>query len=156
MKIQFWSVGKVHNPIFKTAIEEYTGRIKHYFPVSWKVFPPAPPGKAVPGGQKKQEAEAVMAALVPADILIALVELGRQMTSINLARMIEQNALDSTRNLIFLIGGAYGLDDAVLKRSNYTWSLSKLTLPHQLARLLLAEQVYRACTIIRNEKYHHQ
>jgi 23S rRNA (pseudouridine1915-N3)-methyltransferase len=56
---------------------------------------------------------------------------------------------------VFLIGGAYGIDELVLKRANFTWSLSSLVFPHQLVRLILAEQVYRACTILRNEKYHH-
>ena len=62
---------------------------------------------------------------------------------------------ESTQKHIFLIGGAYGIDELVLKRANFKWSLSPLVFPHQLVRLILAEQVYRACTILRNEKYHH-
>jgi 23S rRNA (pseudouridine1915-N3)-methyltransferase len=58
-------------------------------------------------------------------------------------------------SLIFLIGGAFGVDEQIQKRANYTWALSTLVFPHQLVRLILAEQVYRACSIIRNEKYHH-
>jgi 23S rRNA (pseudouridine1915-N3)-methyltransferase len=58
--------------------------------------------------------------------------------------------------LIFLIGGAYGLDDSVLQKSKFVWSLSELTFPHQLVRLILSEQIYRACSIGRNEKYHHE
>ena len=77
------------------------------------------------------------------------------MTSEGLAQFIQDRANESNKNLIFLIGGAYGLDEAVLTRADNRWSLSQLTLPHQLVRLLLAEQVYRACTILRNEKYHH-
>jgi len=89
------------------------------------------------------------------DYLVALDERGRQMSSEGLAQFIQTRANDSVRNLIFLIGGAYGLDERVLQRANHTWSLSQLTLPHQLVRLVLAEQLYRACTIQRNEKYHH-
>jgi 23S rRNA (pseudouridine1915-N3)-methyltransferase len=63
---------------------------------------------------------------------------------------------ESVKNLVFLIGGAFGLDETILKRANYKWSLSNLTFPHQLVRLILSEQVYRACTILRNEKYHHK
>jgi 23S rRNA (pseudouridine1915-N3)-methyltransferase len=58
--------------------------------------------------------------------------------------------------MVFIIGGAFGLDELILKRADFTWSLSELTFPHQLVRLLLAEQVYRACTILKNEKYHHK
>jgi 23S rRNA (pseudouridine1915-N3)-methyltransferase len=87
--------------------------------------------------------------------MIALDERGRQMTSEGLAQFLQDRANESNKNLIFLIGGAYGLDETVLTRADNRWSLSQLTLPHQLVRLLLAEQVYRACTILRNEKYHH-
>jgi 23S rRNA (pseudouridine1915-N3)-methyltransferase len=72
-----------------------------------------------------------------------------------LADFIEKKANDSVKQLIFLIGGAFGVDDTVKQRANVTWSLSLLVFPHQLVRLILAEQIYRACTIIRNEKYHH-
>ena len=89
------------------------------------------------------------------DILIALDENGKQWNSQELAAFIQQKANESARNVIFLIGGAYGLHSDILKRCNYKWSLSKLVFPHQLVRLILAEQIYRACTIIRNEKYHH-
>jgi len=77
------------------------------------------------------------------------------MGSEGLAQFIQTRANDSAKSLVFLIGGIYGLDEAVLKRADHRWSLSQLTLPHQLVRLLLAEQLYRACTILRNEKYHH-
>ena len=87
--------------------------------------------------------------------LIALDENGKQWNSPELAGFIQQKANESAKNIIFLIGGAYGLHESILKRCNNKWSLSKLVFPHQLVRLILAEQVYRACTIIRNEKYHH-
>jgi 23S rRNA (pseudouridine1915-N3)-methyltransferase len=73
-----------------------------------------------------------------------------------LADFIDKQTTASTKNLVFLIGGAFGLDEEVLKRANFKWSLSQLTFPHQLVRLILAEQIYRACSIIRNEKYHHK
>ena len=83
-------------------------------------------------------------------------ERGEQLTSGGLANFIQKRANESVKNLIFLIGGIYGLDDVILKRANSKWSLSQLTFPHQLVRLILAEQVYRACTILKNEKYHHR
>ena len=68
---------------------------------------------------------------------------------------LKTRANDSAKQLVFLIGGIYGLDEAVLNRADHRWSLSLLTFPHQLVRLILAEQLYRACSILRNEKYHH-
>jgi 23S rRNA (pseudouridine1915-N3)-methyltransferase len=104
---------------------------------------------------KQKEGSMILDWLEPDDYLIALDEKGKQMTSEELATFIQNRTNQSTKRLIFLIGGAYGLDEKVLLRANYTWSLSKLVFPHQLVRLILAEQIYRACTIIRNEKYHH-
>jgi 23S rRNA (pseudouridine1915-N3)-methyltransferase len=78
------------------------------------------------------------------------------MTSEGVANFIQLRANESLKNVIFLIGGAYGVSEDVLKKANYKWSLSLLVFPHQLVRMILAEQVYRACSIIRNEKYHHQ
>jgi 23S rRNA (pseudouridine1915-N3)-methyltransferase len=78
------------------------------------------------------------------------------MASEGVANFIQLRANESLKNVVFLIGGAYGVSEEVLKRANYKWSLSLLVFPHQLVRMILAEQVYRACSIIRNEKYHHQ
>ena len=89
------------------------------------------------------------------DYLVALDERGKEMSSVTLANFIQARANESTKRLVFLIGGAFGIDKAVLDRADFKWSLSSLTFPHQLVRLILAEQVYRACSILRNEKYHH-
>jgi 23S rRNA (pseudouridine1915-N3)-methyltransferase len=104
---------------------------------------------------KKKEAGLILSQLNKDDYLVALDERGKQFSSEGLAQFIQVRANSSHKNLIFLIGGAYGLDSTVLTRADHRWSLSQLTLPHQLVRLLLAEQIYRACTILRNEKYHH-
>ncbi len=156
MKIYFWSVGKTHDPYVKEGIELFTKRISHYSPVEWKIFPPAKNSASASENEIKiAEASPLLNALQNEDVLIALDENGKQWNSIELATFIQQKANESTRNIIFLIGGAYGLHESILKKCNYKWSLSKLVFPHQLVRLILAEQVYRACTIIRNEKYHH-
>lgn len=105
---------------------------------------------------KKKEGEIVLDWLNKEDYLVALDERGRQLNSEGLAGFIQKRSNESVKNLVFLIGGVFGLDQAVLKRADFTWSLSLLTFPHQLVRLMLAEQLYRACTILRNEKYHHK
>lgn len=105
---------------------------------------------------KKKEGETILKFLEKGDYLVALDERGRQMSSEGLAEFIGKRSNESVKNLVFLIGGAFGLDEAVLQRADYRWSLSPLVFPHQLVRLILAEQVYRACSILRNEKYHHK
>ena len=156
MKIYFWCVGKAHEPYVKEGIGIFTKRISHYYPVEWKIFPPAKNASATPGDQvKRAEAAQLLNATQPGDALVALDENGKQWTSPALATFIQQKANNSTKNLIFIIGGAYGLHETIFNICHYKWSLSKLVFPHQLVRLILSEQVYRACTIIRNEKYHH-
>jgi len=156
MKIQLWSVGKDHEPYVKAGVEDFTKRISRYYPVEWKIIPPPKnAGTLSQADLKKKEAVILLEALAKDDYLVALDEKGKQLYSEGLAQFIQGRANESVKNLVFLIGGAFGLDETILKRANHQWSLSQLTLPHQLVRLLLAEQVYRACTIIRNEKYHH-
>lgn len=157
MKISLWSIGKPHEAYVKAGIEDFTKRIGKYYPVEWQVIaPPKNAGLMSEMDLKKKEAEIVLQALRPDDYLVALDERGKGFNSESLARFLQQRANESVRQVVFLIGGAYGLDEQVWKRANQLWSLSDLTFPHQLVRLILAEQVYRACTIIRNEKYHHK
>jgi 23S rRNA (pseudouridine1915-N3)-methyltransferase len=156
MKFYFWSVGKANEPYVNEGIKIFTKRISHYYPVEWKIFPPAKNAASLSNDQvKATESSLILNALQNDDILIALDENGKQWSSVELAGFIQQKANASAKNIIFLIGGAYGLHENILKRCNHRWSLSKLVFPHQLVRLILAEQIYRACTIIRNEKYHH-
>ncbi|WP_153796140.1 23S rRNA (pseudouridine(1915)-N(3))-methyltransferase RlmH [Foetidibacter luteolus] len=157
MKIQFWSVGKPHEAYVKQGVEEFTKRVTRYFPADWLLIAP-PKNAASLDGQslKKQEGLSVLQQLQPDDYLILLDERGKQMSSPELAMFIQQRANESAKRLVFLIGGAFGVDEAVSKRASFTWSFSKLVFPHMLVRLMLAEQVYRACTILRNEKYHHE
>jgi len=156
LKLQFWSIGKPHEPHFKTSIELFTDRLSRYYPVTWNILnPPKNAGLMTEIELKKKEGELVLSQLNEEDYLVALDERGKMHSSESLAKFIQQRANESTRSIVFLIGGAYGIDQTVLKRSQMQWSLSALTFPHQLVRLILAEQVYRACTILKNEKYHH-
>jgi 23S rRNA (pseudouridine1915-N3)-methyltransferase len=157
MKITFISLGKNHDPYVKTGIEDFTKRISRYYKVDWSIIPVPKNASAMSEAEmKKKEGEAILQLLSKEDYLVALEERGKQLSSESLASFIQSRANESARNLVFLIGGAYGLDEAVLKRAQFKWSLSELVFPHQLVRLILAEQVYRACTILKNEKYHHK
>lgn len=156
MKIQFISIGKQHEPMVSEAIEEFTKRIKNYFPVEWFIIKPLKNAATLSAAElKKAEAGLILNSLQKEDYLIVLDEKGKQLTSIELANFIQQKINAGNRKIIFLIGGAFGVDEVILKRADFTWSLSKLVFPHMLVRLILAEQIYRACTILNNEKYHH-
>lgn len=157
MKIQLWAIGKNNEPYVKSGVEDFTKRISNYFRVEWNIIPvPKNAGMMSEMDLKKKEGELILDWLENEDYLVALDEHGKSMSSEKLATFLQARANESTKRLVFVIGGAFGLDELILKRANYTWSLSDLTFPHQLVRLILAEQVYRACTILRNEKYHHK
>ncbi len=157
MKIILYTIGKPHEPYVKQGIEDFTNRISKYYPVEWKILPAAKQTvNTTEKDVKKQESITVLNALHKDDYLVLLDERGKQMSSVQLAAFIETRANNSIKQLVFLIGGAFGVDENVNARAGYVWSFSQLVFPHQLMRLMLAEQLYRACTIIRNEKYHHQ
>jgi 23S rRNA (pseudouridine1915-N3)-methyltransferase len=157
MKLLLWSIGKPHDKELKPAIDQFTQRCNNYFTVDWHII--APPKNApslTEAALKRKEGELVLNMLEKGDYLVALDERGKQLSSESLAEFINTRANESVRRLIFLIGGAYGIDESVLKAAQLKWSLSNLTFPHQLVRLILAEQLYRSFTILRNEKYHHK
>ena len=157
MKIQFWSIGKNNEAYIKEGVDEFTNRISKYYKVEWTIIPlPKNSGLMSEMDLKKKEGEIILKWLSEDDYLVALEERGKQLSSEGLADFIQKRNNGNVKNLVFLIGGAFGLDEAVLKRADFKWSLSQLVFPHQLVRLILAEQVYRACTILRNEKYHHK
>ena len=152
-----WTVGKAHESYVREGVEDFTKRISKYYPIEWRVFAPAKQTtNTLEAEIKKQEAQMIIHALQKDDYLVLLDEDGKQLSSPQLAAFIEDRANKSVRQLIFLVGGAFGVDRMVSQRANFTWSLSPLVFPHQLVRLILSEQVYRACSIIRNEKYHHE
>jgi 23S rRNA (pseudouridine1915-N3)-methyltransferase len=157
MKIECWAIGKQHEKYIATGVTDFTQRIGKYFPVEWRLFNlKKGEGKFSPEKLRKAESDMILSALKPDDWLISLDEKGRMIDSGGLSQIIHDRGNASVKKIIFLIGGAYGLDQSVLDNSKFIWSLSPLTFPHQLVRLILAEQIYRACTIGRNEKYHHE
>lgn len=157
MKISLWTIGKTNEAYVKEGIDEFTKRISRYFPVDWTIIPvPKNAGMLSEMDLKKKEGEIILQWLRQDDFLVALDEKGKQLSSEGLAQFLQVRSNESVKNLVFLIGGAFGLDEKILAKAKFTWSLSNLTFPHQLVRLILAEQIYRACTILRNEKYHHK
>ena len=156
MKIQFWTVGKAHESYVKEGVEIFTKRISNYYPVQWNILPmPKNAGLMEENDLKTKEGEMILTMLKKEDYLVVLDERGKQLNSEGIAAFLQLRANESEKNIVFLIGDAYGVSNNIYQRANYTWSLSQLVFPHQLVRLILAEQIYRACSILRNEKYHH-
>lgn len=154
MKLSILSVGKAHESYIKEGVEQFTKRIGHYYPIDWQLITPSK--LTEPAQIKKAEAASILKTLASTDVLVLLDETGKMLNSPGLAKLIQQKANQSAQRIVFLIGGAYGVDAEIKSRANFTWSLSELVFPHMLVRLLLAEQVYRACSILANEKYHHE
>lgn len=156
MKLLLFSIGKPHDASLKIAIDDFTRRINKYFNVEWIIIPSPKNAVALPEAElKKQESKIVLQKLNKDDFLVLLDESGKQFSSEELAQFLSNKATAGVRSIIFLIGGSYGVNEEIKQRANFTWSLSRLVFPHMLVRLMLAEQIYRACTILRNEKYHH-
>ena len=156
MKFHLWTIGKNHESFVKEGIELFTKRISNYYPVDWNII--STPKNAASLSEidlKKKEGETIINLLQKDDYLVLLDERGKMLGSEELASLIQTKADEGTKNIVFLIGGAFGVSEEVKKRTNFQWSLSKLVFPHHLVRLILAEQIYRACSINRNEKYHH-
>ena len=156
MKIVLLSVGKSHESFVKEGIELFTKRLSNYFPVQWQLIAPPKQAASLSDAElKKKEGELILQQVHSDDYLILLDERGKMLSSEGLAAWIQTRANESTRQLVFLIGGAYGVSPNVAQRAQFTWKLSDLVFPHQLVRLMLSEQLYRACTLLKNEKYHH-
>src|SRR5258708_31836270 len=120
MKIQFWSIGKNHEPLVKAGIEEFTRRISKYFTVQWTIIhTPKNAGMLSEMDLKKKEGETILEWVKKDDYLVLLDENGKQLHSEELARFLQTRANESVKSLIFLIGGAYGVDEAVHKRANF-------------------------------------
>ena len=105
---------------------------------------------------RKKEGDLLLSKLTPNDIVVLLDEKGTQMNSIQLAKWFEKKTISGARNVVFVIGGAFGFDNAVYDRANEKISLSNLTFSHQMVRLFFLEQLYRISSILKGEKYHHQ
>lgn len=142
-------VGKIKESFFKDAILEYSKRISKYTKLEIIEVLDEPLEKTA----LKKEGERILSKIKDSDYVITLEIEGNSLSSLDFARKIENN-FNSNKNLTFVIGGSYGLSDLVKQRSNYRLSFSKFTFPHQLFRVLLLEQIYRAYKINNNENYH--
>lgn len=155
MKITVLAIGKKHDAKLEAAILDYTNRLKHYAHLEWKLVEAKLSPAMTEDEIRVVESDLLLSQCKPEDTVILLDERGRCLTSPAVAEKLQNYMNRSTKNLVFIIGGAYGVNKDLLQRANVTWSLSNLIFPHQLVRLVLIEQLYRAHTILAGEKYHH-
>lgn len=156
MKTELILVGKTTSCHFAAGIDDYVGRIAHYMPFSVTVIPDLKnTRKLTEEQQKEQEGELILRQIQVGDTVVLLDEHGKELRSIELAAWLERRQ-QTSRRLVFVIGGPYGFSPALYARADEKLSLSRLTFSHQMVRLVFTEQLYRACTIIRGEPYHHE
>ncbi len=156
MKTILLQVGKTTDKHFQAVISDYVGRIGHYMPFDVVTIPELKNTKNLSEQQQKQaEGDLILKQLQPTDTVVLLDEHGQQLRSVDFARWLQQKQ-QQCRRLVFIIGGPYGFAQPVYDRANELLSLSAMTFSHQMIRVTFTEQVYRACTIIKGEPYHHE
>lgn len=148
MKLILLSVGKEKDDITDDVVAHFKLRLTRYLPLEIMCAPH--------DVSKEKEGDKILSLIKKDDYVVLLDERGKDIKSEALAELVENRMVDSVRRMVFIIGGAYGVSKKVEERANYTWKLSSLVFPHMLVRVIVLEQLYRALTIIRGEKYHHE
>lgn len=158
MKIHVIGIGKTQQPYLKEGINLFLDRLKHYTKLQYTELPDVKNGHLLSLDQlKRKEGELFLKHINPQDILILLDEKGTLHNSKNFADFLsQQETIYANRTLVFLIGGAFGFDNNIYEQAQHRISLSKMTFTHQMVRLFLLEQIYRAHTILRGIPYHNE
>jgi 23S rRNA (pseudouridine1915-N3)-methyltransferase len=157
MKILLLQIDKTQDSYIAEGIEIYTKRLKNYcsFEMVTINVPKAVRQRSY-NEQKMEEAKLILAAILPEDQLVLLDEKGKEYSSVQFSNFIAQKQNASVKRLVFLIGGPFGFSETVYNRANFKISLSQMTFSHQMVRLFFVEQLYRAYSILKGEKYHHE
>lgn len=156
MKTELIMVGKTVDKLYTKGIGDYQERIGHYMPFNITVIPALKNTKSLSEDQQKQaEGELILRLIQPSDTVVLLDEHGAERTSMEMTTWLTRKQ-QTARRLVFIIGGPYGFSADVYGRADEKISLSRMTFSHQMVRLIFVEQLYRACTIIRGESYHHE
>ena len=156
MRITFFLIGKTDKEYLKQGMSLYQERISHYITFQTKIFPDVKKNvKRTEIEHKNIEGKLLLKSIIPSDVLILFDEQGKEYSSIKFADFVQNFMISGVKHLVFAIGGPYGFSEEVIQRANFKVSLSKMTFPHQLVRLIILEQIYRAFSIIRGEPYHH-
>ncbi|WP_146341262.1 23S rRNA (pseudouridine(1915)-N(3))-methyltransferase RlmH [Nesterenkonia sp. NBAIMH1] len=152
MGITAVAVGKKHEDWVRPGIQRYAQRMRRHHEITWKLLPHS---QREGDAAREEESDRILKALKPQDFVVLLDERGSSLTSPQLAAAL-QKQFDTGKNVVMVIGGAYGVSAELQKRADLVWSLSGLVFPHQLVRLIIAEQIYRAQEISAGRPYHHE
>lgn len=157
MKIKLLTVGKTINSQLIQLQEEYQNRLKFYIPFEYVVIPELKNTKNLSvAEQQEREGDLILKQLEASDDVMLLDDKGKQFSSVGFSEFIEKKMLASHKCVVFVVGGPYGFSEKVYQRANGKVSLSTMTFSHQMIRLIFAEQLYRAMTILKGEPYHHE
>lgn len=157
MNIKLLAIGKTDDKNLQTLIEQYQKRLSFYVKFDLEIIPDIKNVKNLSENQQKEkEGELILSKLTPTDELVLLDENGKTFSSIGFSEYLQKKMNSGIKTLVFVIGGPYGFSDEVYQKANGKVSLSQMTFSHQMVRLFVVEQIYRAFTILRNEPYHHQ
>jgi 23S rRNA (pseudouridine1915-N3)-methyltransferase len=157
MKIKLLAIGKTDDKHLISLIDTYKKRLKHYINFELEIIPDIKKVKNLSQVQQKEkEGELILNKLANTDNLLLLDEKGKEMRSVDFSNFLQKKMNAGIKQLVFVIGGPYGFSENVYKKSQGKISLSKMTFSHQMIRLFVVEQIYRAFTILKNEPYHHE
>ena len=157
MKMTLITVGKTDVKWVKEGLDLYAGRLSHYIQFSISEIPELKNVSSLSREQiKEKEGELISAMLKPSDDVILLDEHGKEFRSVEFASYLQGKMASGGRNIVFIIGGAYGFSRKIYDRADSMMSLSRMTFSHQMVRTIFAEQLYRAFTIMKGEPYHHE
>ncbi len=157
MELVLLTVGKTDVKWVREGLDLYVSRLSHYVRFSVREIPELKNVSALSRDQiKEREGELILSCVRPSDEVILLDERGRKFRSVEFASFLEGRIAHSGKNIVFVIGGAYGFSESVYERAASKISLSDMTFSHQMVRAIFAEQLYRAFTIIKGEPYHHE
>ncbi len=157
MTIKLLAIGKTDSASLQDLIVEYEKRLRHYIKFEWEIIPDIKNAKNLSEAQQKEkEGELILKNLNATDVLVLLDEKGKQFGSVEFSDYLQKKMNSGIKQLVLVIGGPYGFSDAVYTKAQSKISLSKMTFSHQMVRLFLVEQLYRAFTILKNEPYHHR
>lgn len=157
MNIKLLAIGKTDDKNLQALIEQYQKRLSFYVKFDLEIIPDIKNVKKLSEKeQKEKEGELILSKISPSDLLVLLDENGKTFSSISFSEYLQKKMNAGIKTLVFVIGGPYGFSDSVYQKANEKVSLSSMTFSHQMVRLFVIEQIYRAFTILRNEPYHHQ
>jgi len=155
MKLEVWAIGKSSQRYLEEGVRYYQNKLKHYIPFEYVVIPESKQGRTMDKNKSLQlQAELILSKISNEDYIVLLDEKGKSYTSLDFANYLNRFLISTYKRVVFVIGGAYGFHESIYNVAREKLSLSAMTLNHDMVRLFILEQIYRGCSILKNEPYH--